>query len=165
MTNRNTPENQPTRRTLPIAWATALAVAFTVSLAQPVHADMSHRHPYPSTSRCRGERGLPGGARRRHPELHLPALGLRLRLDTVHAGGHPVHGIRRSPPTSSAPTRMSRRQGIIRATWQHSRDTSTVWAQVFHHLSTDANFVEPDAIPWLLLQRAGVQAGPAAATR
>lgn len=40
MTNRNTPENQHTRRTPPIAWATALAVAFTVSLAQPVHAQV-----------------------------------------------------------------------------------------------------------------------------
>jgi hypothetical protein len=51
--------------------------------------------------------------------------------------------------------------GTVRATWQHSRDTSTVWAQVIHHPSTDPAFVAPDAIPWLLLQTMGVQKGPA----
>src|SRR5689334_25256590 len=36
----NTPKNQPTRRTLSIACATAFAVASTVSLTQPVHAQV-----------------------------------------------------------------------------------------------------------------------------
>lgn len=36
-------------------------------------------------------------------------------------------------------------------TWQHSRDSSIVWAQVIGS-STDANFVAPGAIPWLLLE-------------
>ena len=51
--------------------------------------------------------------------------------------------------------------GTVRATWQHSRDTSIVWAQVIHHPSTDPAFVAPNAIPWLLLQAAGVDSGPA----
>lgn len=46
--------------------------------------------------------------------------------------------------------------GTIRAAWQHSRDTSTVWAKLFH----DPVTVTPDAIPWLVLQTAGVQTGP-----
>ena len=46
--------------------------------------------------------------------------------------------------------------GTIRARWQHSRDTSTVWAKLFH----DPVTVTPNAIPWLVLQMAGVQAGP-----
>jgi len=41
MKNCNTPENQTTRRILPIACATALAVAFTVSLGQPAHAQVT----------------------------------------------------------------------------------------------------------------------------
>jgi hypothetical protein len=49
--------------------------------------------------------------------------------------------------------------GTIRVTWQDSRDTSTVWAQATHS-STDANFVAPGAVAWLLLQRAGSQDGP-----
>jgi hypothetical protein len=47
----------------------------------------------------------------------------------------------------------------IRATWQHSRDSSTVWGQVTH-ASTDSNFVAPNAIPWLLLKVVGAQDGP-----
>lgn len=46
--------------------------------------------------------------------------------------------------------------GTIRAAWQHSRDTSTVWASLFANPVT----VTPDAIPWLLLETAGVQRGP-----
>jgi Protein of unknown function (DUF3455) len=50
--------------------------------------------------------------------------------------------------------------GVIRAAWQHSRDSSTVWAKVVNSPSTDPLFVAPNSIPWLLLQEAGVQAGP-----
>jgi hypothetical protein len=50
--------------------------------------------------------------------------------------------------------------GRPRATWQHSRDSSSVWAlQVAN--STDPRFVAPGAIPWLLLQVVGAQYGPA----
>jgi hypothetical protein len=44
-------------------------------------------------------------------------------------------------------------------TWQHSLDTSAVWGKVIAN-STDPNFVKPGAIPWLLLQVAGMQRGP-----
>ena len=47
----------------------------------------------------------------------------------------------------------------IRATWQHSRDSSTVWAKV-DQPSTDPAFVAPGAVAWLLLSRAGAQDGP-----
>jgi hypothetical protein len=40
--------------------------------------------------------------------------------------------------------------GVIRATWQHSRDTSTVWGRVIGS-STDPTFVTPGAIAWLLV--------------
>jgi hypothetical protein len=49
--------------------------------------------------------------------------------------------------------------GAIRATWEDSRDTSRVWAAVLQQ-STDANFVRPGAVAWLLLQTSGVAAGP-----
>ncbi len=49
--------------------------------------------------------------------------------------------------------------GTARATWQHSRDTSTVWA-VASATSSDPNFVAPGAIPWLLLRVTGAQYGP-----
>jgi uncharacterized protein DUF3455 len=49
--------------------------------------------------------------------------------------------------------------GTPRPTWQHSRDTSSVWAALYKS-STDANYVAPDAIPWLLLQVVGAENGP-----
>jgi hypothetical protein len=47
----------------------------------------------------------------------------------------------------------------LRATWQHSRDTSAVWAMATVTYS-NADFVEPGAIPWLLLKVVGTQEGP-----
>jgi len=44
--------------------------------------------------------------------------------------------------------------GTIRVTWQHSRDTSTVWAMAIAS-SSDPTFVAPGAIPWLLLEVVG----------
>ncbi len=49
--------------------------------------------------------------------------------------------------------------GLPRATWRHSRDTSTVWAMAVES-STDAAYVAPGAIPWLKLQVVGAQFGP-----
>jgi hypothetical protein len=43
-------------------------------------------------------------------------------------------------------------------TWQHSRDTSAVWAKVIA-TSDDPAYVAPGAIPWLLLQTV-TQPGP-----
>ena len=50
--------------------------------------------------------------------------------------------------------------GTVRAAWQHSRDSSTVWGRATD-MSSDANFVAAGAIPWVTLQTAGVQEGPA----
>lgn len=47
--------------------------------------------------------------------------------------------------------------GAIRATWQHSRDTSTVWARLHPKGSV---MVDKDAIAWLLLDVVGAEAGP-----
>jgi hypothetical protein len=44
-------------------------------------------------------------------------------------------------------------------TWQHSRDSSTVWAQPIGS-SSDPNYVAADAIPWLLLEATVVGEGP-----
>jgi len=51
--------------------------------------------------------------------------------------------------------------GVIRVTWEHSNDTSAVWGKVTGS-STDSNFVNPGAIPWLRVQvkEVGALAGP-----
>jgi hypothetical protein len=54
--------------------------------------------------------------------------------------------------------------GSPRATWQHSRDTSAVWAMP-EAASSDPEFVEPGAIPWLLLRVVGAEPGPTGGNR
>jgi hypothetical protein len=54
----------------------------------------------------------------------------------------------------------------IRAAWQDSRDSSTVWGQAKPgHSSTDPDYVEPGAIPWLLVTIVGNQDGPTGGDR
>lgn len=48
---------------------------------------------------------------------------------------------------------------LLNPTWQHSRDSSAVWARVIAS-SSDPNYVAPDAIPWLLLEAVVVGDGP-----
>jgi hypothetical protein len=46
--------------------------------------------------------------------------------------------------------------GTIRATWEHSRDTSTVWGKVVGQVN-----VREDSIPWLRVDIQGAVPGPA----
>lgn len=55
-------------------------------------------------------------------------------------------------------------EGTPRATWQHSNDTSAVWAMAIAS-SSDPYFVEAGAIPWLLLEVVGDQQGPTGGAR
>jgi hypothetical protein len=50
--------------------------------------------------------------------------------------------------------------GTLRATWQHSGDTSIAWAGAVATYSLP-DYVAPGAIPWLKLQVVGAQYGPA----
>jgi hypothetical protein len=47
-----------------------------------------------------------------------------------------------------------------RPTWQHSLDSSRVWGRALA-ASSDANYVEAGAIPWLLVEAVGTADGPA----
>lgn len=48
---------------------------------------------------------------------------------------------------------------VVRATWEDSRDTSTIWARAVAS-STDPNFVEANAVAWVKLEVVGTEAGP-----
>lgn len=54
--------------------------------------------------------------------------------------------------------------GAIQATWQHSRDSSAVWAKR-HSGSIDAAYVAPNSIEWLLLDVTGWRLGPTGGNR
>jgi hypothetical protein len=54
--------------------------------------------------------------------------------------------------------------GAPRATWQDSGDTSRAWAAAIAN-STDPAYVQPGAIPWLLLKVVGTEYGPTGGDR
>jgi hypothetical protein len=58
-----------------------------------------------------------------------------------------------------SPTPNPDENGAIRATWQHSRDSSLFFGTALQ-VSTDAKFVASGAIPWVLLGRSAVRDGP-----
>src|SRR5262245_3270620 len=63
-----------------------------------------------------------------------------------------------SPNLSPIPPEI---EGTIRATWQDSHDTSTVWASATPATtSTDERFVQPGAVAWVRLTVVGRQGGP-----
>jgi Protein of unknown function (DUF3455) len=62
-------------------------------------------------------------------------------------------------PDESNPDSRVVADGAIRATWQHSRDTSAVWANGIAQ-SSDAPFVRPNAVAWVKLEVVGKREGP-----
>ena len=87
----NGPEKQAIRRILLAACVSALAAAFTVALPRPAHAHRITPPPVPANIQApAGSKAFFEGSRRRHPELHLPAINDRRRLDPLRPAGHLV---------------------------------------------------------------------------
>ena len=59
---------------------------------------------------------------------------------------------------NSDPTVTPPEAGTIRVTWEDSHDSSRVWAMLLEQ-STEAPFVQQDAVAWLKLQTVGTDAG------
>ena len=167
MKNCNPLENQTTRHILLVACAAALAVAFTVARPQLAHAE----HVTPPA--VPGNIQVPAGAT---PFLEghgvgtqnyvcLPSgTGFKFVLFTPQAtlfGDNEKQVITHffSPNLNPIPPEI---EGTIRATWQDSHDTSTVWASATAMATnaTDPGFVQPGAVAWLKLQVVGSQTGP-----
>jgi len=163
-------ESRPNRRILPIACTTALALAFTLSLPQAAHANgvAPPRAPADIQVEPGNELFLEGHGVGTQNYICTPAgSGFAWTLFTPEATLF-NHGDKQQIIThyfspNNNPFDPSDK-GVIRATWQDSRDTSTVWAAALVS-STDANFVAPDAIPWVKLQVVGAQDGPTGGDR
>ncbi len=195
MKNCNASEIQSTRRILPIACATALAVACTASLAQSVQDGGVTITPPPVPANIQVPLGntafLVGHAVGTQNYICLPS-GVPLG-NTAFLVGHAVGtqnyiclpsgtGFKFTLFTPQATLFNNADKevithyfspnpvegGTIRATWQHSRDASTVWAKVqgpspsnpLGDSSSDPNFVAPGAVAWLKLTVAGTEEGP-----
>lgn len=164
--------NQTTRRILPSACATALAVAFAVSL--PAHAGKVTPPDVPPNLRdgLTGNRAfLKGEAQGTQNYVCVPSAssptGVAYALFTPEAtlfseddGGQIITHFfspnpdPRDPNTNPAVVAPG---GAIRATWVHSQDGSSVWAKLH---TNGAAVLDEKAIAWLLLDAVGVEVGP-----
>jgi Protein of unknown function (DUF3455) len=173
MKNSKLQTHQTTRRRiLLIACVAALAAAFTVALPLPAYADRDiEPPPVPDNLLVpEGNKGfLQGHAVGTQNYICLPCpnattmavmcpdasgfawilFGPQATLFNDHDRQVITHFLSPNPDEGNMP----------RATWQHSRDTSAVWAMAIA-TSSDPAFVAPGAIPWLLLDVVGAQDGP-----
>jgi hypothetical protein len=152
MKNPSTSDNQTTRRIRSIASTAALAAALAVSLPQPAHADNVTPPPVPDGLEVpEGNRAfLVGHAVGSQNYVCLPSgAGFAWTLFTPQATLFDDHG-RQLITHFFSPNPFENR--IVRATWQHSRDTSTIWARLFAPPSTAAPFVAEGAVAWLVLE-------------
>ena len=166
MKNCNAPENRTTRRILLIASAIVLALAFTVSLSQPARADNVIPPPMPDNLKVdpANKAFLVGHAVGTQNYICLPSgAGFAFTLFTPQAtlftdADRQIITHFFSPNLNPIPPEV---EGTIRATWQHSRDTSTVWASATATAThaTDPTFVAQGAIAWVLLTVVGALDG------
>ena len=157
MKKSNAPQKRITRL-MPVAYAAALTVAFIGAFQRP--ADASHGSPQVPAAL-----DVPDG-NKAFLEAHavgtqnymcLPmgsgvawtAVGPQATLFNDNDRQITTHFLSPNPLEN----------GLPRPTWQHSRDTSSVWAKPIAS-SSDPAYVAPGAIPWLLLQVVGGQQGP-----
>jgi hypothetical protein len=141
-----------------------LMVAFTVALLQPIAAADIAPPPVPPNLEvpAGNEAFLEGHAIGTQNYICLPSeagvawtlVGPQATLFNRWDRQLITHFLSPNPDERDTP----------RATWQHSRDTSTVWAVAIAS-SSDPNFVASGAIPWLLLQVVGAQPGPTGGDR
>lgn len=139
----------------------ALAVAFMMALPQPAHA-AGPITPPSVDPKLKVEAGnvayLVGHATGTQNYICLPSAtapsGFAFKLFTPEAtlfddkGGQIITHFFSPNPDEG---------GTVRAAWQSSQDTSSVWASLVPDGSV---IVDPSAIPWLLLKKAGDQPGP-----
>jgi hypothetical protein len=155
-------QHQITRGILRIGCVTALAVACTFALPQAARAERVERPSVPDKLNVLGDNKpfIVGHATGTQNYVCVPSgAGFVWNLFTPEAtlfteAGRQIITHFFSPNPYEG--------GIVRATWQDSKDTSTFWGQatVTADFISDPTFVKQGAIPWVLLQFAGSQDGP-----
>jgi len=146
-------------RTVRIRNALALALFLLVSLLQSAYAESVKPPAVPANIQvpAGNKLFLVGQAEGTQNYICLPtATGVKFTLFTPQATLFDKNKQVTTHYFSPNPAE----NGTIRATWQHSQDTSTIWGQVKDgNASSDAAYVAPGAIPWLLVTVVGSQDG------
>jgi hypothetical protein len=158
---KNTSRKHITRWMPLFSNAAAVAVAVALALPQPARAEKIRTPvvPFNLVVGSAYEPFLIGHATGTQNYVCLPqGTGYAFVLFTPEATLFSKSG---KQLTTHFFSRNPAENGTIRAAWQHSRDTSTVWGQLKPgHASSDPAFVAPGAIPWLLLTVVGAEEGP-----
>ncbi|MEO8628833.1 MAG: DUF3455 domain-containing protein [Betaproteobacteria bacterium] len=165
MKNCIAPKRPTTHRVLSIAGAAAFVAAFMVLLSQPAHAHRIKAPSVPSDIEVPpGNKAfLVGHGVGTQNYICVPsASGFAFTLFTPQATLFGQGDKQQVTTHYFSPNPFE--NGTVRATWESSRDTSTVWGQVIQP-SSDPNFVAPNAIPWLLVKVVGAAEGPAGGDR
>jgi Protein of unknown function (DUF3455) len=134
---------------------TALAVAFAVVQQPPTHADNATPPAAPPALRVPGGNKVfrEGAAIGTQDYICLPSgsgfawtfFGPQATLFNKRDEQIITHFLSPNPFQNGTP----------RVTWQDSRDTSKIWGSAVASVT-----VEPDAIPWLLVEVVGAEDGP-----
>jgi len=164
MKNGHAKAHETMRRLLLITCLAALTGVFTALLPQPVHAADIEPLPVPPNLEvpAGNQAFLEGHAVGTQNYICLPSgasfawtlFGPQATLFNDYDRQIITHFLSPNPDEN----------GTARATWQHSWDTSTVWAMAIAS-SSDPDFVASEAIPWLLLQIVGAEPGPTGGAR
>jgi hypothetical protein len=163
MKSCNASKLQTRRRIIPIACATAIAVACTASLTQPAHADEVVITPPSVPDNIKVPSGnrafLVGHGVGTQNYICLPSgTGFKFTLFTPQATL--FNDVEKEIITHFfSPNPLE--GGTIRVTWQNSRDASAVWGKVQPgDSSLDSNFVAQGAVAWLKVTAVGSDEGP-----
>jgi len=167
--NSNVLDNHTARRTVLATCAAALAAACALSVPAPARANQITPPPMPSKLQVQAGNKpfLEGhGVGTQNYVCRPSGSGVAYVLVTPQATLFDdddkevtTHFFSPNPFEPNATPGVIAPGGTIRATWQHSPDTSSVWAKA-DQSSTDPAFVAPGAVAWLLLERVGSEDGP-----
>jgi hypothetical protein len=170
MKNCSTHGRQTTGSILRSACATGLAVALTLSVAQLAHAHQVTPPRVPADIEVLppNKAFLVGHGVGTQNYICLPSgASFAFTLFTPEATLFNPRDMQQIITHYFSPNNKpfdASDKGVIRVTWEDSRDTSIVWGAV-EKASTDVNFVALGAIPWLKVKAVGAQDGPTGGDR
>jgi len=156
MKNSNTNKQQITRSFRRIARITALGLAFAVALPLTAHAQIV-TPPVPTDLEvpATNEAFLLGHGVGTQNYICQPGASVGRVAWTLFTPQATLFSDDAEQLTTHFFSLNPEEPGIVRVTWEDSRDTSTIWARLLKAVP-----VNPDAVAWLKLEVVGRRVGP-----